>query len=334
MPTTIIPKKLQSGDTVMVIAPSDSYHFMPLEVRDIAYRRFQDIGLNVIFSDHAEEYDVFDTSAISSRVHDLHQAFANPEVKGIIAAFGGYHVHELFRYIDWDIIAQNPKILVGYSDMTALSNAIFAKTGLVTYSGPNYVEFGRKWYFETTLNWFQKALMEEGEQILQPSQYWSDDYLWLNNQDDRTLMSNLGWEVIQEGQAEGRIIGGNAGTFQLLQGTEYFPDLIQSILFLEEDYEEHIGRFARYLQAFIHHPQFSEVQGIVLGRFQQKAQATSELIHHMIKTKSELQGIPVIAGVDFGHTDPMITFPIGGQVTLNLSSQHSEIMIRESSSIG
>jgi muramoyltetrapeptide carboxypeptidase LdcA involved in peptidoglycan recycling len=135
--------------------------------------------------------------------------------------------------------------------------------------------------------------------------------------------------VINEGSASGTIIGGNLCTLNLLQGTEYFPDLKDSVLFIEDDYESLPHTFDRDLQSLIHVPGFEGVKGIVIGRFQKKSEMTNEKLIKIIKTKKELAKLPVLAGVDFGHTDPKITFPVGGAVNMQVKQGSCRLEILE-----
>jgi len=229
------------------------------------------------------------------------------------------------------LIKKNPKVFCGYSDITVLNNAIFTKTGLVNYYGPHYSTFGQKLHFDYTLDYFKKCIMNEDSFEIMSSDSWSDD-LWYKEQDNRNLISNPGYLVINEGSAKGTAIGGNIGTFYLLQGTEYFPDMKGSILFLEDDdlvKADGDVEFDRGLQSLIHQQGFSEVVGLVIGRFQKASQMTDEKIIEIIKSKKELAKIPVIANVDFGHTDPKITFPIGGIVSMEASRQVKKIEVFE-----
>ncbi len=323
----IIPNKLKKGDKIIVISPSDSLYFMGEEMQKIAEKRFQEMDLEVTYSKNSKEVDAFDSSSIESRVSDLHQAFLDKSIKAIFIAYGGYSVNQLLSYIDWNIIKENPKILMGYSDITALSNAILTKTGLITYSGPTYSQFGQKLYFEYTQDYIYKTLFENKEYQICPSEFWSDDN-WYKDQDNRHLIKNQGWLVINEGEAEGKILGGNLSTLNLLQGTEYFPDLTNVILFLEDDNESNIGIFDRDLQSLIHQPNFDKVKALVIGRFQKDSKVTDELLIKSIQTKKELQNIPIIANLDFGHTHPMFVFPIGGKVSLKVSKDKSEIIVK------
>lgn len=317
----MIPPKLQRGDGVRVIAPARSLAmpWISEELKQIAIQRFKDLGLKLSFSPHLQEIDEFNSSSIQHRVSDIHEAFADTSIKLVITVIGGFNSNQLLRYLDYGLIKKNPKILCGYSDITALSNAIYAKTGLVTYSGPHFFSFGDKRGFEYTLEYFQKCLFSDEPFEIIPSPKWSDDK-WANDQDHRTFMKNEGLWVIHEGEASGKIIGGNQCTLNLLQGTEYLPDIKESILFLEDDHEAHVATIDRDLQSLIHQPGFEKVKGLIFGRFQKDTNMTQELFTKIIKTKKELDKIPIIANADFGHTTPMITFPIGG--TTRISTKH------------
>ena len=152
---------------------------------------------------------------------------------------------------------------------------------------------------------------------IKPSEQWSDD-AWYMNQKERNLIKNNGFLIINEGKASGTILGANLCTFNLLQGTEYFPDLKDSILFIEDDDESLAHTFDRDLQSLIHQPGFEKVKGIVIGRFQKKSEIPNDILIKIIKSKKELNNLPVIANVDFGHTSPIITYPIGGEVNLEV----------------
>ena len=326
----IFPAKLKTGDGVRVITPARSLA-MPWineELQAQAKARFKELGLNLSFGKYVNEIDESSSSSIEHRVEDLHDAFRDTSIQLVITVIGGFNSNQLLRYLDYDLIRKNPKILCGYSDITALGNAIFAKTGLVTYSGPHFFSFGDKKGFDYTLEYFKKCLMAEAPFEVLPSAEWSDDR-WANDQEHRNFMRNEGWWVLNEGSAQGTIIGGNMGTFNLLHGTEFMPSIVESVLFLEDDYESHVATVDRDLQSIIHQPGFEKVRGIVFGRFEPKTGMTRELLTKIIKTKRELEHLPVIANVDFGHTNPIITFPIGGEVEVAAKEGYSRIrMVR------
>ena len=324
----LYPPKLKAGDEIRVIAPSVSLAKISKSTQQIANERFSRMEMKLSFGRHVNEQDELDSSPIESRLEDIHDAFRNPEIKAVLTVIGGYNSNQLLRYLDWDLIRSNPKIFCGFSDITALNNAILAKTGLVTYSGPHYSTFGQEMYFDYTLEYFKKCFFDDKPIKITPSLQWTDDK-WYKNQHDRWPIDNDGFRVINSGKAEGRIIGGNLCTLNLLQGTEYFPDLTDSVLFIEDDDESPAHTFDRDLQSLLHLPDFDKVKGIVIGRFQKGSNITKEKLTTIIKTKRELNTMPVIGNVDFGHTDPKITFPIGGLVSLEASEDTVKLIIKE-----
>ena len=325
----IYPEKLKAGDEVRVIAPSCSMAIISEASRKIANSRLTELGLKVTYGKNVEESDEFNSSSIKSRVADLHKAFQDKNVKAVLTVIGGYNCNQLLKYIDWEIIKNNPKIFIGFSDTTALQNAIYAKTRLVTYSGPAWSTFGQKLHFEYTLDYFKKCLMDKHLFAVEPSKEWTDD-AWYKDQKNRYPIKNEGWLVVNKGKASGTILGANLCTFNLLQGTEFFPNLNNSILFIEDDDMSGSSgavEFDRNFQSLIHLSAFSGVKGIVIGRFQKASKVTSKNLEKIIKSKKELKNVPVIANVDFGHTSPIITFPIGGEVEID-TSENSITIIR------
>lgn len=320
------PDKLQVGDEVRVISPSRSLSIISEETRRIANKRFEDLGLKLSFGKYVEEIDDFNSSSVASRLEDLHEAFGDPNVKGILTVVGGFNSNQILRGIDWELIKANPKVFCGFSDITALNNSILAKTGMVTYSGIHYSTFGMQKHFDYLLEYFKKAVMGDLPIDIKPSQEWTDD-LWFLDQENRHPVSNEGWLVIHEGQAQGSIRGGNLCTFNLLQGTEYMPELEDTILFLEDDEESLPHHFDRNLVSLIQQPNFSGVRAIIIGRFQNASKMTNDLLVQMIDSKKELNNIPVIGNVDFGHTNTIFTYPIGGMVEIKADNDSPSIVI-------
>lgn len=324
----IIPEKLGKGDTVEIISPSRSLSIISEENIKLSIKKLNKLGLDVIFSKHSREKDEFDSSSIGFRVDDIHNAFLNKDVKAILTSIGGFNSNQLLKHLDYNLIKSNPKILCGYSDITALQNAIYARTGLVTYSGPHFSTFGMSKGLEYTIDYFKKCLMIKNPFKINSSPKWSDDP-WYINQDDRKFIRNEGFNVINEGEAQGTIIGGNLCTLNLLQGTEFMPSLKNSILFVEDDNESKSQHFDRDIQSVLHLPDFEYVKALCIGRFQKSSEITKDKLVKIIKTKEELTNIPVIFGVNFGHTTPHITFPIGGKLSLVASKNGAEINVLE-----
>lgn len=295
--------------------------------RSIATSRFDALGLRLSFGEHVEESDRFTSTSIAARVADLHAAFGDPDVDAILTVIGGFNSNQLLPYIDWDLIGANPKIFCGYSDITALSCAINATSGLVTYSGPHYSTFGMREHIEATLNWFTAALFSDDPVDAAPASTWSDD-LWFMDQDDRNIRPNDGHWVLQPGHADGRLVGGNLCTLNLLHGTPWMPDLTDTVMFVEDDNESSIPTFDRDLTSLTQQESFETVRALLIGRFQPDVGMDRETLAEIIGSKRELTGMPVVANIDFGHTDPMLTIPVGGHavVSARISGDQTSVL--------
>ena len=328
----MIPQKLKAGDEVRIITPSNGMNILGKDTIEIATQRLQDLGLKVTFGKYVyETTGDYAMASVEHRVEDIESAFKDKNVKAILTAIGGLNTNQVLSYIDYDIIKNNPKILCGYSDVTSLLDTIYAKTGLVTYYGPHFSTFGEKKGFEYTLEYFKKMFFEDESIEIKPSKQWSCD-AWYIDQENRNFIPNEGILLINEGNAEGTIVGGNLGSINLLQGTEFMPNLKNSILFLEyvaegEDKSSSYLMIDRLLQSIIHLPDFKYVKGLVLGRSIKEVQMTSDKWIRLIKSKKELENIPVIANYDFGHTTPMITFPIGGKAKIQAMDENVSLKI-------
>lgn len=323
----IVPAKLVAGDEIRVIAPARGIKIIGQDAREIAAQRFASLGLKVSFGKNTtdENWDMTGSSPIEDRIADIHEAFADKNVKAIFTIIGGANSNQLLPYLNYELIKANPKIFCGFSDITALLNGIYAMTGLETYSGPHYSSFGMKYGFDYTLENMSKMLMESGINEVIPSEEWSDD-LWFINQEKREFIKNEGYWNIHDGEAEGVIVGGNLGTFDLLLGTKYRPTFVKdTILFAEDTEGSDLVTFERNLQALIYQPDFINVKGLVLGRFQKGSKINREQLEFIVNTKRELKNIPIIGNVDFGHSTPLLTIPIGGTAKLS----HGKIILKD-----
>ncbi len=329
----MIPAKLKSGDEVRVIAPSRSMIILGEDCKEIATKRLEELGLKVTFGKHVMEADPdYLAASVEARAEDLNEAFKDKNVKAILTAIGGFNSNSILDYIDYEAIKENPKIFCGFSDITALSNSIHAKTGLVTYSGPHYSSFGMLKGFEYTLEYFKKMFFEEGEVEIKASEEWSDD-AWFIDQENRKFEKHDGMFIINEGEgeAEGEIIGGNLCTLNLLQATPYMPNIENKILFLEDDNlsgDVFLMEFDRNLQSLMHMPEFKTVKGIVLGRAEIASCMNEEKWKKLIKNKPQLSNIPVIGNANFGHTTPIMTFPVGGYAKLVAKDNDIKLIIK------
>ena len=306
-------KKLKKGDHIRVVSPSSSIeHIGGFEANLVAKEKLEELGFDVSFSSNYFEHDLFDSASIASRVEDLHEAFLDSSVDAVLATIGGFNCNELLPYLDYDLIAQNPKIFCGYSDTTALLNAIYAKTGMQTYMGPSYSSFkmkeGQEYQSQSWLN-----AVTQDDYDLVPSKEWSSDP-WYDPTKPRHFMPTE-WKVYNAGSASGTIIGGNLSTFGLLRGTPYAPQEENYILFMEEAEEDDYIEFARHLAALLQ--AYPNPQAVIIGRFPKECEMTEEILLAILDKHPLLKTIPVLYDVDFAHTQPLFTITIGAQATLD-----------------
>lgn len=306
-------KKLTKGDHIRVLSPSSSIARLGgRQANQAAQDRLEEMGFRISFSKNYDESDLVASASIKSRVEDIHEAFADKTVDAILATIGGFNANELLPYLDYELIARNPKIICGYSDTTALLNGIFAKTGMKTYMGPSYSSFkmveGQAYQSQM---WLQ-ALTEKAYDLT-PSREWSSDP-WFDPTLPRTFFKTE-WKVYTPGRASGTVIGGNLSTFGLLRGTPYAPQVEDYILFLEEaegdDYIEFMRNLAAILQAY------PTPNALVLGRFPKECQMTEDLLMFILDKHPVLKTIPVLYDTDFAHTQPLFTVTIGARAVID-----------------
>lgn len=322
---TIVPKKIGPGAHLRVIAPSRSANIIAQSGIDYAKNRLEKLGLKISFGTHIYDKGWLDNCPIESRLDDLHEAFSDKTVDGVLTMIGGYNSNQLLEYIDFDLIRKNPKVFCGFSDITVLQNSIYSQSGLVTYSGPHFSSWSMQKGFEYTSEYFKKKLMETSDFEIMPSSEWSDD-LWFINQDNRSFHKNSGHWIINKGNATGKIIGGNLSSLALLFGTKYMPNLSDSIIFIEDASDISPAKFDSLLQSLILQNGFSGVRGLVVGRFQIKSAINKDMLTEIFHEKKELKNIPVLANVDMGHTTPIITFPIGGSIVIATESNSLKLV--------
>lgn len=324
-----IPNKLRNGDEIRIIAPSESASLISNERIIFAEKKLKSLGFKVTYGKNIFIEDNFDLKNIEKKVDDLLDAFKDKKVKAILSMIGGLSSNQLLNHIDWNIIKNNPKIFCGYSDIDTLSLAIRKKGNFITYSGLHFSTFSQKKYFDFTQDYFIKCLIKSEQYNIIPSQSWSDDQ-WYLNQNKREIIKNKGWWIVNQGYAKGEILGSNISSFVLLKGTSFMPSFKNTILFIEKDDSSGnntLKDFSRLLQSIIDIPSSHQIRGIVIGRFQKKSNILKEDLVEMIKSKKQLKNLPIIANVDFGHTDPKITIPIGGMASLRVTEQNYELKI-------
>jgi muramoyltetrapeptide carboxypeptidase LdcA involved in peptidoglycan recycling len=322
---TIFPPKIKRDGEIRVIAPSTSLnHPFITPVIPRAEKRLAAENLRITYGRHVKESDEFGSTTVSHRIEDLHSAFLDKNANLILTILGGFNSNQLLKSIDFSLIKSNPKILCGYSDITVLHNAIFAKTGLVAYHGPHMFTVGWEEDNAYTMQYFKNCLFSDKPYHISPSKEVIDHSV---EQDKTIKYTNEGHWALQKGNASGVILGGNLCTFNLLQGTDFMPKLDGSILFLEDEESTNPAWFDRELQSVLQQPEADGITGLVIGRFQKESHITRQTLEKIISTKKELNDLPVLANVDFGHTYPMITFPIGGTALLECDKNKSGLQI-------
>ncbi len=287
---------------------------------DIDYIKAKLKGYDITFGKNVNKsIPEYNCPSIEDRKNDIEEAFLDKNVKAIMIARGGALSNQLLDEIDYEIIQKNPKIIIGFSDATSLLNAIYSQTKLKTYYGPNFSVLAMRKGNDYTYEYLNKVLNNEEEYYINPAISWSSDK-WYKDQDNRKFIKNNGMNIINEGKAEGTIIGGNLNTFSLLQGTKYMPISQKIILFIEEDNwanEDYLYEFDRRLQSLTQQAFFKKVKGIIIGRAQQNVNMNINRWKTLISMNKKLINMPIVVNADFGHTMPMATFPIGGKCIIS-----------------
>lgn len=297
----IKPPKLNKGDTIGLITPASS----PDEFSRIeeSTKYLEKLGYKVKIGKNVGKYHGYLAGDDDERLNDIHNMFSDKTVKAIMCLRGGYGAFRLLDRIDYKLITKNPKIFVGYSEITALQNAIFAKTGLITFAGPMpAVDFVNE-ISSYTEEWFWKVVTSNKKlgkiKYPEPS-------------------NNL--PCINKGQVEARILGGNLAVFTALLGTEFFPDMKNKILLLE-DIDEKPYKVDRMLNQLRLANVFKGLKGIIFGRFvdcyeqdpNKKTLSLGEVIDHYMKKIK----LPSIHTFPHGHIKDFVTVPLGLKIKLN-----------------
>ncbi len=268
------------------------------------------LGYSVIKMPHALDRIGYLAGSDKDRAADINDAFANPEIDAIICTRGGYGSMRLLDLLDYDLIRENPKPFIGFSDITVLQNVIYRRCDLVTFSGPQLAR-GQLVAFKS------KKYSPDDEFS---TQCWIDileGNLWLKNlplPEDRKSLT-----TVRPGRAEAPIMGGNLAVLSALAGSKHFPDFSDSIMVLEE-IDEPPYRLDRMLTQLHIAGAFEGVKGIILGRFYQMVKG--EIIEHEdivsdIISSFIPDNIPIVKNAPYGHLGPCWTLPIGATIALD-----------------
>lgn len=270
--------------------------------------------------------DYYRSGSPKERAEELNELLRNPDVDIIMSTIGGTNANSMLPYIDYEAFRQQPKIVVGYSDATAILLALYAKTGIATFYGPAFVpSFGE---FEPLVNdtfkFFEDYFFKPQAlpyEMPMPS-YWSDEPVnWLEKTVDKKLKKNE-WLTIQEGVAEGRLIGGNVNAMYGFIGTPYFPEILEGDILLVEDCLKNAAIVEKNFAMLKLHGVFNKVRGIILGKHEcYDDLGTGRQPYDILLEQLDGIEIPLLAEVDICHTHPMHPIAIGKRVKLDATAK-------------
>ena len=308
----IKPKKLQKGDTIGLISPG---FILPDSTKyDEIIDQIKKLGYNVKEGPNARNKYGYLAGTDKERAADLNAMFANDSVDAIMPFRGGWGCNRILPLIDFDTIQKNPKILVGYSDITTLLLSIFAKTGLITFHGP----VGKSKWTNYTTNHFQEVLT--GQQRL-------FDILNKNLCKECDELS-----VITPGRTTGTLLGGNLSVLSAMMGSDYLPNWNNSILFLE-DVGEDVYRLDRMLTQLKLNGVLEEMSGLIFGQCTscEMSSSSSLTLKQVFDDHIKPLDIPAFSGAMIGHIDNMITLPVG--LDVEMDTQKGTIKLNENAVI-
>jgi muramoyltetrapeptide carboxypeptidase LdcA involved in peptidoglycan recycling len=326
--------RLQRGDTIGIVSPSwGGAGVFPHRVAQ-GVRQLESLGFKVKLAPHALEHRGFTSDTPENRVADLHALFRDSEVKAIVAAIGGDHACHLLPLLDFDLVRRQPKIVMGYSDMTVLNVALWHTVGLVTFNGPalltDFGEYPRM--LEYTQRYFLKAVAEArpiGE--IAPAAEWTEEFQdWAEKKDlerPRTLQPSEGWTWLRAGHGTGRLVGGALESLQHLRGTPYWPDWRDAIFFFETTEEKPSPETVDgILMDYQNMGVLEQLQGLIVGRAMAYTPAEKQRLRERILERTQRYDFPIVTDLDFGHTAPQFTLPIGCQARVDGDRHVFEIL--------
>lgn len=303
----IKPKKLIKGDLIGIISPASSPDDLSLIESGVRY--IEKLGYHTVLGKNVGKTIGYLAGTDAERVDDIHQMFSDKKVKAIFCLRGGYGAFRLLDKIDYNLIRNNPKIFVGFSEITALQMAFLQKTNLNTFAGP------------MVLPNFSKDVSKYTEE-----NFWRT--ITSNKKSGRIKFSKIKrFSLISSDKFSGIIVGGNLAVFTSLLGTGYLPNLKNKILFLE-DISEPPYKIDRMLNQLKLNKVFKKVKGIILGSFvdcnetnvKKKTLSLDEVFQNYF---GDLK-IPVVKNFPHGHVKDFITVPIGINVKINASKGYFE----------
>ena len=304
----IKPPRLHQGDTIAILAPGGR---ITDEAVDRACARVEALGFKVRLGTNLREVHGNYAGSVQQRLDDLHRAFVDPDVKGIWCIRGGSGCISLLAHIDYELIRRHPKVLIGYSDITALHLALYRKIGLVTFHGP-VASSGIADYTHRQL--LAVVTDPQPEYIIGQS---------MENRVRALTEPHYGIRTVREGVATGRLIGGNLSLVAALAGTPYAADFKDALLYLEEVNEEPY-RLDRWMTQLDLAGGFANAAGVMIGICDNCGPVEGEIALTLDETLDiHLQPlkVPAVTGYSFGHIRNQFTLPVGINAQLDTEAE-------------
>ena len=307
--TLIKPKKLLKGNLIGIISPASSPDDLSLIEGGVKY--IEGLGYQTILGNNVGKSRGYLAGTDAERVDDIHQMFCDKNAKAIFCLRGGYGAFRLLDKIDYKIIRNNPKIFVGFSEITALQMAFLQKANLITFAGP------------MVLPNFSKEVSTYTEE-----NFWR--MMTSNKKPGRIKIPKINrLSLISPNEVSGIIVGGNLAVFTSLLGTRYLPDLKNKILFLE-DISEPPYKIDRMFNQLRLNNVFKKVKGTILGRFEDCKETDEKkktlTLEEVWKDYLGSIKIPAIHSFPYGHIKDMVTLPIGIRIRLNAAKGYLEFL--------
>ena len=288
-------------------------------------------GFRVIDGALCGKRDGYRSGSIKERADEFNSLLYNDEIHILMAAIGGNNSNSILPYIDYEYLKQHPKIIIGYSDTTALLLGIYAKTGLVTFYGPalaaSFGEFPP--FADRTFEYFKSILLDD---LQLPYEYkmpaaWTDEFISWSEQNRSKAEYPNNWVTVNPGICSGRLIGGNLNTMQGIFGTEYFPEIKQGDILLIEDSLKDAATIERSFSLLKLAGVFDKVGGIILGKHEQfHDNGTGRKPYEILTEVLNGTDIPFLAEFDCCHTHPMFTVPIGCRIELDATNKRVTLL--------
>ncbi|MGL4338221.1 MAG: S66 family peptidase [Turicibacter sp.] len=322
---------LKPGDTIGIFSPSTPITALCPIRYERGKKYLEDKGFKILEGSLTGKRDGYRSGSILARAQELNELIRNKEVTCIMSTIGGMNSNSLLPYIDYEALIRQPKIIIGYSDVTALLLGIYAKTGITTYYGPAIVaSFGElEPFVGLTYNYFEDILMNDiiFPHHLQTPKFYSEEYLnWETQTQSKQQIPNE-FVTVHPGVVTGRLIGGNLNTMQGIWGTEYMPEIkVGDILFIEDSLKDG-ATIERSFSLLKLSGVFEKISGIILGKHELFDDGgTNKKPYHILLEVLADTTMPILAEFDCCHTHPMMTLPIGCLVELDATNQKISII--------